>query len=377
MTADNIGMGESGEQALEEAKRPVAIARHQEVMRDMEESLSDMLITGNTDHPRLKRMIEELETPSEQARIKSTITALSDQSLYRDHILQDALIEHLCVMREERGIEVATLQLHVMGIYRFVRSMMDQQQFLLPGIDDLRALPAANILKLTQPQEYTFGSAVLAQSLVYSPTQAREVFKTIRELNNLDPRSPSWGDDTGEPTLSRREEEPLAVLDPEEREDARRSLIRAKIRPKFYRAVFLEYFHIDELSGEEIEAHRTVLHWLQSIMETLHMYPFMQGQSVEQKHFRIRQILRKIIQINEIYQRVERAGSDPQYADRFDGLSTTQKLQLLSQGRYPMLDVDGTFTISTMLCPFSAFAKWVQHKVTSKDFVIPPDPKSK
>ena len=84
--------------ALEAARRPAAIARHRDMIAEMEESLSDMLITGGTDHPRLKAMLEELESDSEQQRIKDTITALSDQETYSEHTLQEALVEHLCLL---------------------------------------------------------------------------------------------------------------------------------------------------------------------------------------------------------------------------------------------------------------------------------------
>jgi hypothetical protein len=366
-------------EALAAARRPAAIARHRDLIAEMEESLSDMLITGGTDPPRLNAMLEELESDSEQQRIKETITALSDQETYGDHSLQDALIEHLCLLREDKGIEVATLQLHVIGIYRFVRSMMDQQQFVLPTIDDLRALPAAHILRLTQPQRYTFGSSELSNALVFAPTQAKEIFDAIRNLNNREPMDDEWDDDNGRPALSRAEEEPLAILEPDDLEAARQKLVCAKIRSRFYRSVFTKYLAVDELSPEEIGAHRTVLHWLESISETPHLYPFMQGQSDGQKHFRIRQLLRKIIQLNEIYQRIEHASRHPTYTESFQGgdLKASQKLKIMSKDRYPMLPVDNQFTITTLLCPFSAFAAWVQEQVTSDNFLIPPDGKKK
>ena len=366
-------------EALAAARRPAAIARHRDMIAEMEESLSDMLITGGTDHPRLKAMLEELESDSEQQRIKDTITALSNQETYSDHTLQDALIEHLCLLRDDKGIEVVTLQLHVIGIYRFVRSMMDQQQFVLPSIDDLRALPAGHILRLTKPQEYTFGSSELANALVYAPTQARQIFDAIRKLNHSEPLDDDWNDDTGRPALSRAEEEPLAILEPEDLEIARHKLVSAKIRSRFYRAVFTKYFAVDELSPEEISAHRTVLHWLESISETPHLYPFMQGQSDGQKHFRIRQLLRKIIQLNEIYQRIEHATRHPSYTESFQDseLKAAQKLKIMSKDKYPMLPVDNTFTIVTLLCPFEAFARWVQDRVSTDNFIIPPDGKKK
>ena len=133
-----------------------------------------------------------------------------------------------------------------------------------------------------------------------------------------------------------------------------------------------------ELSPEEIGAHRTVLHWLQSISETPHLYPFMQGQSDGQKHFRIQQLLRKIIQLNEIYQRIEHASRHPTYAETFASgeLKATQKLKVMSKDKYPMLPVDNTFTIVTLLCPFEAFARWAQDAVSTDNFV-PPDGKRK
>ena len=212
--SSNVDTPVNVSEALAAARRPAAIARHRDLIAEMEESLSDMLITGGTDHPRLKAMLQELESESEQQRIKETITALSDQDTYAGHCLQDALIEHLCLLREDKGIEVATLQLHVIGIYRFVRSMMDQQQFVLPTIDDLRALPAAHILRLTQPQRYTFGSSELSNALVFAPTQAKEIFEAIRSLNNREPMDDGLGRRQRSPSTFAAEEEPLAILEP-------------------------------------------------------------------------------------------------------------------------------------------------------------------
>ena len=110
--------------------------------------------------------------------------------------------------------------------------MMDQQQFVLPTIDDLRALPAAHILRLTKLQEYTFGSAEPVNALVYAPTQAKEIFEAIRQLNSRTPMDTDWDDDNGRPALSRAEEEPLAILDPDDLEAARSKLVSAKIRSR-------------------------------------------------------------------------------------------------------------------------------------------------
>ena len=150
-----------------------------------------------------------------------------------------------------------------------------------------------------------------------------------------------------------------------QRQQARQRLVADRIRSRFFRHVFLRYFDRDSLGEEEIEAHKTILHWLESISQTPHLYPFMQGQTDSQKVFRLGRLLKKIIQINEMYQRVARASAHPTYRDRFLELGTRDRLAILAREHYPMLKVDSTFLLSTALCPFRTFARWVQANVAA------------
>jgi len=361
---------------IEEARRPVLIERHRELVEDMEASLSDALVTGSADNPRLKRMLEELDAESEQTRIANTIRGIADDENYHNAELRQALIEEACLLRERQGIEIATLQLHVIGVYRRIRSLMNEQQCLVPALADLRGLPARRVGQLLTPMDLRFGSPQLKDDLIVAPTQAQETLQVIRTIMKAPNGDDHWKEATGDPPLPREAEEPLEKLPSEQRELARQRLVSDRIRSQFYRAIFLNYFGTNELSPEELDAHRTILHWFESIRETPHLYPFMQGQTNEQKLWRLGQLLRKIVQLNEIYQRVALAGTHPTYRERFKELTTREALAILAKDHYPAMKVDNDFLVSTMLCPFSIFASWVQEKVDSKDFVLPPDPKS-
>lgn len=362
---------------VEEARRPLLIKRHRPVIEEMEGSLSDSLVTGATDHPRLQTVLRELETASERQRIEDTLSSLANDPHFEDSLLRDALVDHCCLLREEQGVQVATLQIHIIGIYRRIRELMEQQKGLVPDLEDLRSLPAQRVGRLLDPLPVEFGSPRLADSLVISPKQAREKLSAIRAMSRAEGADTTWHDAGGDPPLPRADEEPLEALPKEARVEARARLIADRIRSQFYRSIFLKYFHRDELAPEEIDAHRTILHWLESIEETPHLYPFMQGQTLEQKRFRLGHLLRKIIQLNEMYQRVALASDHPTYRERFAGLGTRQRLAILAKDHYPALKVDTDFTMSTLLCPFEAFARWVQDKVESKDFVLPPEPRAR
>ena len=356
-------------------RRPVLIERHRSVIEEMEESLSDMLISGDADNPRLKRVLAELEADSEQQRIVDTLDTLSNDDHYVTATLQQGLVEHCCLLRENDSVEVAVLQLHVIGVYRRIRKLIADQQGLVPELSDLRSLPAQRIARLVDPIPLEFGSPELADGLVITPLQTEKLMATIRRISRAESGDKVWRDENDPPSLPREVEEPLRELPESQREKAREQLIQDRIRSRFYRRVFLDYFDRDSIGEEEISAHLTVIHWLTSIEETPHLYPFMQGQTTEQKIFRLGQLLRKIIQLNEIYQRVAQASAHPTYREEFAKLDTRSRLRILGKHHYPALKVDQEFTVTTLLCPFAVLAAWVGEKVHTKDFVLPPDPK--
>lgn len=365
----------STQEIIAGARRPVLIERHREVVEEMESSITDNLVTGTSDNPRLKRMLEELEADSEQQRILGTLQTMSDDESYSRCILREALIQQCCLLREERGIEVAALQLHIIGVYRKLRSLMSAQHGLIPDLEDLRTLEAVRLGRLLNPQPIEFGSPLISDHLVITKRQADHELRRLKAMSRGDGGDETWKEADGAPALPREIEEPLRELPPAEREIARDKLIADRIRSRFFKHVFLGYFDRDELSPEEIAAHQTILHWLHAMVETPHLYPFMQGQTDGQKTWRLSRLLRKIVQINELYQRVALATDHPTYREQFKDLKTRDKLQVMMKDHFPPIRVDDEFLVKTMVCPFEVFARWVQDRVEAKDFVLPPDPK--
>lgn len=364
------------QQVIANTRRPLLIARHRELVEDMEGNLTDNLVTGDADHPRLKKMLLELEVDSERERIRGTLETLANDSNYAQATLREGLIEECCLLRENHGVEVARLQLHLIGVYRQLRALLADQHGLIPDLEDLRTLRAHRIGRLLKPLPIEFGSPQMGDSLVITPRQIDRALGAIRAMSRGHGGDGDWRDAAGAPALPREQEEPLRELDPAARDVARERLISKRIRSRFFKHVFLGYFDRDTLAPEEIAAHQTIFHWLQSMQETPHLYPFMQGQTPEQKVWRLSRLLRKIVELNELYQRVDRASADARYADRFSGMPVRERLRVMGKDHYPAGQVDDDFLVETMLCPFEVFARWVQARVADKDFVLPPDPRA-
>jgi hypothetical protein len=199
--------------------------------------------------------------------------------------------------------------------------------------------------------------------------------RTIKRIRRAEKASATWEEAAGEPPLPREMEEPLEKLPENERRETRKLLIADRIRSQFYKDVFLKFYNRDELDPKEIEAHPSLLHWLESLESTPHLYPFMQGQTSAQKAFRMSQLLTKLIQIHEMYARVSLASQHPTYREPFEGRKTRERLAIMAKDHYPVLAVTPELTLSALLCPFKDFAEWVQQRVETQDFVLPPDPK--
>lgn len=359
---------------IAEARRPLLVERHRKLIEEMESSLSDSLVTGTDDNPRLQAMLKELEADSEKKRLERTLKALAEDPHYKDNTLRAALVEQLCLWREEGNVEVAALQLHVIGLYRSVRKSVIERQGEAPTLSDLRELPASMLLRLLNPNPPTFGSPTLAESLVYTPAFADRSMRTIRRIRRAENADVAWAEANGDPPLSREVEEPLDALPEGERKAARQLLVRDRIRSHFYREVFIKYLSIDEFDISH-DQHVTVLHWVEAIESTAHLYPFMQGQTAGQKAFRLAQLTQKVLQLHEIYARVALARQHPTYRDAFEGKTTRECLAALAKDHYPPLAMTPELTLSALLCPFPVFVEWVQSRVGEHDFVLPPDPK--
>jgi hypothetical protein len=359
---------------IAEARRPLLVERHRKLIDEMESSLSDSLITGEADNPRLKAMLKDLEADSEKQRLERTLRALADDPHYKDMVLRSSLTEQLCLWREEGNVEIAALQLHVMGIYRLIRTQVAQRQGEAPTLTELREMPTPMVARLMNPNPPAFGSPTLTECLVYTPSFADRSMRTIRRLRRAENADSNWSDANGEPTISRSVEEPLDALPEAERKAARELLVRDRIRSNFYREVFLKYLSRDEFDISQ-DQHPSILHWLEAIENTPHLYPFMQGQTTSQKAFRLAHLAQKILQLHEIYARVALATQHPTYREQLQDKTTREALALLTKDHYPPLALTNEVTLSVLLCPFQIFVEWVQERVSERDFVLPPDPK--
>lgn len=360
---------------IAEARRPILIERHRRLIEEMEGGLSDAFVAGESDNPRLQAILSELEVPSERARIARTMRILAEDSHYKDGALRHALIEQLCLLREEGSIEVATLQIHAIGVYRTVRREIAARQGEAPNLADLREMPTAMLGRVLNPNPPAFGSPSLPEALVYTPGFAERSLRTMRRLRRPDGADSHWEDVNGEPAIPREMEEPIQALPDTERREARKLLVRNRIRHQFYHDVFLVYFHRDEFDPKDAASHPTVLHWLEAVESTAHLYPFMQGQTTSQKWFRLAQLAQKIVQLHEVYARVALATQHPSYRKEFEGKTTRERLAVMAREHVPPLQLTPELTLAVLLCPFTAFVNWIQERVTAGDFVLPPDPK--
>jgi len=361
---------------IAEARRPLLVQRHRQLVEEMEGSLSDAFITGAADNQRLQAMLRELDSDSEQARVQGTIRALADDQHYANATLRDALVEELCLLRERGSIEIATLQLHVIGVYRAVRTRIEERLRAAPVLAELRPLPVAMLTRLLNPIAAPFGSPRLLESLVYTPAVSERALASGKRLRKGVAGDHHWQDAAGDPPLSRQVEEPLEKLPETERRVARQLLVRDRIRSAFYRQVFLEFLDRDSLDPRDVEAHPTVIAWLEAVEATPHLFPFMQGQTTAQKIFRLSQLEQKLIQIHEIYARLELANAHPVLKSQFAGKSVRDQLQIMAKAHYPPIPMTPELSLGVLLCPFASFVEWVQTKVADHAFVVPPDPKA-
>jgi hypothetical protein len=359
---------------IAEARRPLLIARHRELVTEMERSLAPNYISGEVEHRRLQAMLAELDTESETARTKRTLKLLAEDEHYRDATLQQGLTDFLCLMREEGNVEVAALQMHAIGVYRAIRSrLVLSQGGVAPTLDELRELSTTAIGILLDPPEPVFG--VLGVPQVHTRTFISDTLRAIKALRTGDQPGQTWTEEDSAVAVTRADEEQVKNMPEGERAAALAFLIGDRIRSQFYRAVFLDYLSVDTFEPSEAEAHPTVLAWLQSMAETPHLYPFLQGQPTAQKSFRIARLTQKLGQLFEIYARVAQARGDARHRATLAKGTTRECLQYLSRQHYPPIPATPELTLATLLCPFKTFVEFVQTRVQAGDFVLPPDPK--
>jgi len=358
---------------IAEARRPILIERHRRTVEEMETGIGDAFISGVSDNPRLVAMLKDLETPAAEKRLAAAIATLAEDFHYRNRTVRQALIEEMCLLREQAQLEIATLQLHAIGVYRELRRLLQLRQGEAPTVADLRELPCTAVGRLTAAEVPGFGSPRLADAAVYTPSFGDRCLRTIKRLRGAEGADTQWDDANGPPPLPRELEEPISSLPEGERSGARAALVRDRIRSQFFRDVFLGYMAADEFDPSEGLSFPTVLHWLEAIATTPHLFSFMQGQTTGQKLFRLSQLMQKLVQMHEMYARATLAADHPTYRDAFVTLKTRERLKILAKDRYPPLVLSPELTLAALICPFASFVTWVQERVAGSDFVVPPD----
>ena len=371
---------ESESQSTNDLELDDSAFEHREVMEEMEESLGNFFLEDDVDHPRLKAIVEELEGESEQQRIKATLHVLANDDSNSERSLRDALLYQLCTLRAKMGVEIAALQIHTIGIYRSIKKAIYRRSKYSTNIDELRAIKCKYLHGFLDPDSFEFANPTDMEGIVQIPGLVQYMHEESKRIRSFSKHG-HWEDEELGNFLPREKEIQIFDLPEGEREAARKDLVSDHVRSHFYRKLFLEYFDIDTFDPRDAEHYTTIFDWLLAIEDTPHLFPFMQGQEEQQKHFRLAHLLNKIVQISELYQRIEKAKHD-----EFDegtaeqvraATNSREAIKALAVNRYPPLRITRSFIGSTLLCPFGSFARWVQEKVQNNDFTLPPEPKKK
>ena len=327
---------------IEVARRPLIVSRTTENERALDQ-IGD---------PLLAQLDEIPEACTE------ILSAIGEDLSLRKAELGEGLMEQACLAYEAGDITEDDLVPILGGCYRRAQDLLKAYQNNRPcALIELKTLRCGDLMLIKSPPASAagdFGVGTFRDSVVYTLSQGENCRSSLRLISRAADADSLWQEASGEPSLSRKEEEPLEALPKEERKSARAKLLQRRIRNSFFKKVFLLYFDRDTLDPAEIAAHPTILDWLNAIADTPHLFPFMQGQTQSQKLFRLRELWRKVLQLNELYQRVDQARQDPDYHDTLADRCTQECMQILTKQRYPALKVDTDFSIATALSPLKA-----------------------
>jgi hypothetical protein len=357
---------------IHNVRRQVIIDRHQDVITDMESTISDSFIEGTIQNPRLQAMLRELEEESEQNRIHATIAKLIHTPEHQPQPVQKALVDYICLVRDHHDIGVASLQMHAIGVYRYLQQLIRKQRGWHAQLDDLRAIRITDLNQLGSTPLPEFATAGFVAAMLCPDPMIKRTVSLIRELRDT-PQAANWQDDTRPEQVPRDLTDALTDLSESERERKIKAALADRVRHEFYQQVFIHYFATDEFDPEQSRCHPTLLDWLLAIRETPQLFCFMQGQSPEQKNFRLAQLSSKILQVSELYQRVATAADSGHFDGEFAGANTRQRLHVLASAKEPPLTVDEAFITATFQYPLDHFAQWLQYRVATQDFVLPPE----
>ena len=344
-----------------------------EMVGELEASISEGFVTGETEHPRLQAMLSELEAESEQQRVQGSVDALFKKSADSDSNahLQQALIDHLVSLRLNHGVEIASLQLHTLGIYRALRSQIKSQRGWEPSLDDLRTTPLTQLQALSQP--LVFGSSDFVSQAIAFPAQVKRAQRLLRLWRRQVAPRTDWHEPALSVELDSKMETALAELPAEKRAEAHSDIVRKALSNRFYKAVFVHYFDRDTFDPAEYEHYPTVADWLSAVAETPHLFSFMQGYSSEGKPFRVVALANKLIQLLEIAVRIDTCRQEKQGA--WTDISFKEGMRLAAKEQIPVLETTPELIASAITCPLPVLVDWVQERLSHGDFVLPSDPR--
>jgi hypothetical protein len=355
------------------ARRTAVMERHHTGSEELEAGLTDGFISGTSDIHGLLAMLKYLNGDDGRRRAVSFVRSLVEDPRCQEMSVRTALVVQSRLLSETCGGDAEIVKAHLVGVYRQIGGRIAGHQGEAPLLGDLRALPMTVLARLFRTTPLEFGSPALAGNLVYTQSFAARGLRTFQRISHPAGVDAVWMDATGARPLRRALEEPLAILPEGVRRAARQLLVSHGIRSGFYRDVFLHYLAPGRIDVEK-ESYATVLHWLEDIEGTAHLFPFMQGQTAGQKAWRLAQLTLKIVRLHEMYARVALAGQHPAYRGSFPGKSIRERLAMLGKDHYPPLALTRELILAALLCPFGIFVQWVREKARASEFVLPPDP---
>ena len=350
-------------EVIEVARRPLVVARHIQSVQTALHQIGDPLLA-------------EITPPTEEDL--GLFRHISEDTTLSSVPFHEGLIEHACLQIEDGKLPTESLVPIIAATYRHLQDRLKEHQGgHESSLEDLKTLTCGDLIKLqNEPNKLAFGTSDFFKSIVFTASQADGCQDNLRLISRADQADGSWQEAGGEPALSREEEEPLEVLPEERRKTAKIRLVQKRIRNRFYKKVFLVYFDRDTLDPAEVAAHNTILDWLNAIADTPHLFPFMQGQTQEQKRFRLRELWRKLSNSTNSTKELIAAGKP-----RNTSIILQIKTPKNASSNYPEMVTRLLRLImhspSPPRCALSNISSPGFRKIMDKDFILPPDPKSR
>ena len=148
-----------------EARRPLLIERHRKLIDEMESGLSDQLVTGEADNPRLVSMLKQLEEDGEEAN-EDLLTSIEDDDELDRFLQVSPLVEPGAV--KQAGVvvdQVLLLAGKMVGYLPVPELVVGEEQLVPAAVVDLNY--RATIDRFSQVTRVTSISEVARTQLRY------------------------------------------------------------------------------------------------------------------------------------------------------------------------------------------------------------------